>query len=110
MVVGRITEVRHQAFLFVMLFFFFLNHDLINMFVLFHIFAGATETMEGGDKLSAGLCPPVVCCQPAWRRAGEMLVLSPCRRWNHVKSLFFFMIKNIIVCVRGGDQQKMSLP
>lgn len=87
MVVGRITEVRHQA-LFVILFFFFLDHDLMNN--CDHIFAGATETMEGGDKLSAGLCPPVVCCQPAWRRAGEMLVLSSCRRRNHVKSHFYY--------------------
>lgn len=35
--------------------------------------AGATETVEGGDQLSAGLGPPVVVCQSAWRRAGEML-------------------------------------
>lgn len=78
------------------------------IYVPFHIFSGATETMEGGDKLSAGLCPPVVCCQPAWRRAGEMLVLSSCRRWNHIKSQVIFLIKNVIVSVRGEDQQKMS--
>lgn len=57
-VVGRITEVRHQAQFVI----HFLNHDLINKCDLLHIFAGATETMEGGDKLSAGLCPPAVCC------------------------------------------------
>lgn len=51
------------------------------------MFAGATEKMEGGDKLSAGLCPPVVCCQPAWRRAGKMLVLSSCGG-NMPKALF----------------------
>lgn len=34
---------------------------------------GTAETVEGGDQLPAGLCPLVVFCQSAWRRAGEML-------------------------------------
>lgn len=42
-------------------------------YVIFVMSVGAAETVEGGDQLPAGLCPPVVFCQSAWRRAGEML-------------------------------------
>ncbi len=43
---------------------------------IFVICVGTTETVEGGNQLPAGLCPLVVFCQSAWRRAGEML--APC--------------------------------
>lgn len=66
------------------------------------MFAGATETMEGGDQLSAGLCPPVVCCQPAWRRTGEVLLLSgggnmkrPCLIYG-AKCAFFSLLEEKI--------------
>lgn len=73
---------------------------------------GATETVEGGDKLPAGLCPLVVFCQSAWRRAGEML-----ENQIHWEKLSVYYTKfnkgyclNIIFLFsfRGEDQQKMS--
>lgn len=48
---------------------------LLLFFLFCHFFLtciGTTETLEGGDQLSAGLRPLVVFCQSARRRAGEM--------------------------------------
>ena len=38
-----------------------------------NVFAGATETVEGGDELQAGFSPAVVLGQPARWRAGSSL-------------------------------------
>lgn len=88
-VVGRITEVRSSLLC---------DNSLkswSDSFVILYMFAGATEAMEGGDQLSAGLCPPVVCCQPPWRRTGEVLLLSSCRRWKHGQGHGSFMVWNV---------------
>lgn len=78
--------------------------------------AGATETVEGGNQLSAGLCTPVVVCQSAWRRTGEMLKNTPC--WLYYQGKFV-LERDISIChlnltlmlgFRGGDRLRMSLP
>ena len=60
---------------------------------------GATETVEGGDELPAGLCPLVVFCQSAWRRAGEMLKNRI--HWEKLSVYFTVSLPRIIIL--GGE-------
>lgn len=74
---------------------------------------GATETVEGGDQLSAGLGPPVVVRQSAWRRAGEMLRKKKQPTHSRRKCIWDIFICHLhltLMSFRGGDQLRMSSP